>query len=286
MKPTPAEQHIAEQSRRRDPISLDFRITKLEERLHSHEVAMRLDRRRFNLMGPGPSVQDIVKQEIDGPVRSLSGDIEALKESLEGAWERIQALILRVDAKMLREVGIPQDLIDKLMREPGKAEPFPGPAKPFDFGAELRIDWDIVSGKREPDDSQWKADEIAGFKKQYRIASAYWALSERLQRLHAGNLKAYEDQLAELFDALGHPQHPETPKPGIDPQAELNRRRSAQVAIVVRHSQSLRIELLRQALRHAHHLVSEGRHMGGVLDSIDAALKGDADMERDYGHED
>lgn len=264
MKPTPAEQHIAEQSRRRDPISLDFRITKLEERLHSHEVAMRLDRRRFNLMGPGPSVQDIVKQEIDGPVRSLSGDIEALKESLEGAWERIQALILRVDAKMLHDVGIPQDLIDKLMR----------------------IDWDIVSGKREPDDSQWKADEIAGFKKQYRIASAYWALSERLQRLHAGNLKPYEDQLAELFDALGHPQHPEAPKAGIDPQAELNRRRSAQVAIVVRHSHKLRIELLRQALRHAHHLVSEGRHMGGVLDSIDAALKGDADMERDYGHED
>lgn len=202
---TPAEQHIAEQSERRDMTSICQRLARLEDRL--------------------------------------------------AAVDRKAAMAHRVSAEADRD-------------------------------ADLRTDWDIVSGKREPDDSQWKADEIAGFKKQYRIASAYWALSERLQRLHAGNLKAYEDQLAELFDALGHPQHPEAPKAGIDPQAELNRRRSAQVAIVARHSQSLRIELLRQALRHAHHLVSEGRHMGGVLDSIDAALKGDADMERDYGHED
>lgn len=163
MKMTPAEQHIAEQAERRDMTSICQRLARLEDRVAAHEAAARLERRRFNAMGPGPSVQDIVKQEIDGPVRNLAANIEALKESLEGAWERIQALILRTDAKMLRDVGIPEDVIERLIREPGEAVAVPrGPASPFDFGAELRrtvdeadaglrIDWDIVSSKREPE---------------------------------------------------------------------------------------------------------------------------------------
>lgn len=182
-------------------------------------------------------------------------NIESIKESLEGAHESIQKLMLRVDSRMMLDLGIPQDVIDELMRQgPGEIVAVAGePKRPFDFGADLRIDWDIVSGKMEPpatepargllgihingvdwvveddvlrhagpgddvacwidtsDPLAWAPNQKAELVKRHRVARAYWALSHRLQSLHAGNAKAYEDQLAELFDALGHPQPEHVP---------------------------------------------------------------------------
>ncbi len=243
MKMTPAEQHIAEQSERRDLTSICQRLAKLEDRFAAHEAAARLDRRRFNAMGPGPSVSDIVKQEIDGPVRNLAADIEALKESLEGRVSVIERRAVLFghaeDERMLRRIGIPEDVIQTVLRGvPDECMPPKQPQQPFDLGAEQRIDWDIVSGKREPDareNLQWTHEEIARFKREWagskhaqevynrrqsellaRAAAdrargqAYYELFDELHK-NGGLRGEVPIKLSQLYMALGQP-----PRMGVD----------------------------------------------------------------------
>lgn len=227
MKMTPAEQHIAEQSERRDLTSICRRLARVEDRL--------------------ATISSTAGQAHKG-MAELCEHVESIKESLEGAHAGIEKLMLRVDAKMLRDVGIPEDVIERLVREvPGEIKPFPGPARPFDFGAELRRtvdeadrDMAAICGQepqavlnrvpayiRRAEEERPAQDAynrrmseiLARVAADIERANAYYALVDRLHRgvgvQQTGRQAGAE--LHALWKALGSPLRPgEQPPEGHD----------------------------------------------------------------------
>ena len=91
---TTAEDIIA--GGRRDLSSICERLARLENRLANTDSKATIAHRRS---------------------AAAMEHIGSIKESLEGAHESIQKLMLRVDSRMMLDLGIPQDVISTLNRD-------------------------------------------------------------------------------------------------------------------------------------------------------------------------
>lgn len=220
MKLTPAEQHIAEQSERRDLTSICQRLARIEDRMTAVER-----RAAFAHKANDETMQHV----------------ESVKRSLEGAHESIERLMNRIAPDLL---PMPQP------------DPMPG----FELGAKLRRqveeDMATICGQEPLPHAQWTGAELeraqkdwaretaAGFNRvapfvrsaqdtynrrmseilaraaaDIERANAYYALVDRLHRgfgvRQTGRQAGVE--LDALWKALGSPLRPgEQPPEGHD----------------------------------------------------------------------
>lgn len=165
-------------------------------------------------------------------LRAIEGHLSA-EPAWFRQWREEQERHQNLDS--MEAAGVPSHVLQNL-REPVDIDPAAfdradrgiledldaiiGKREPHDYGVDLaagaakslahREQLDRVAQQALNRHKSALAQELAQIDRE-RIARAYWALAKRLTRLHAGNDTAYEDQLAELFDAIGRPEHPGAP---------------------------------------------------------------------------